>query len=106
MHNYNESELLSFLDRHQVIITDSSYFSTITQQVDKSSCKSIREFCRKGLDLEKMLASNKIRLGDWITMPHHVQRVIFEIWSHYSRPLNEAERLSIEEELEEIKKGG
>lgn len=104
MKRHTDSEIIDFLERHDFTKNDEGYFTVITQKVNKNQCKNIREFCEKAISLEEMLVANSMSPKEWHTLPSVIQHTIFEIWDRYSRPLNEAERLTIVEEIEEITK--
>ena len=106
MKRHTDSEILDFLERHDLTKNDVGYFTVLTQQVNKNQCKTIREFCEKAISLEEMLIANSITPNEWHNLPAVIQHTIFEIWDRYTRPLNEAEKLTIDEELEEITKNG
>jgi hypothetical protein len=92
-----DSERLDFLEKWEVSIYDRTRFTLLTQHVSKDKCQTLRDFCDYGIDFEKMLDSNSLDAVNWHYLPHHLQKMVEDLWQRLERPLNKEEKEYLEQ---------
>lgn len=98
---FTDSQYLDFIDMHEPSIHANSYFTILTQHINREVCQNIREFCEYGLTLEQMLENNNIGVLDWHSMPHPMQDKVLIAWAEENRALTPEERKALDTELNE-----
>jgi hypothetical protein len=94
--NYTDKDRMDFLEKWEVSVHESTWFSLLTQHVSKDKHKTLREFCDHGIDLEEMLDSNGLDAVNWHFLPPNLQVKVTDVWNRLRRPLNEPEKAYLE----------
>lgn len=95
--NYTDKERMDFLEKWEVSIHESNWFTLLTQHVSKKKYTTLREFCDYGIDFEKMIDENGLDAINWHFLPLHLQMRVTDIWSRLCRPLNKQEKEYLEQ---------
>ncbi|CAB4159400.1 hypothetical protein UFOVP699_136 [uncultured Caudovirales phage] len=99
--NFTDSERLDFLEKWEISIHDGSWFTLLTQHVQKDKYPTLRDFCDYGIDFEEMLDENFLDAMHWHTIPYHLQEKVIDIWKRLARPLNEPEKDYLQTSVDE-----
>lgn len=89
---HTDFERMNFMQRHDVSIHGSSYFTGLTQHVEKQGW-TLREFCDYGIEYEMMLMENKVTAQEIFFKDDRLNKME-EVWLREHRALN-AEELKV-----------
>lgn len=97
---FTDTQRLDFLEKWETSPYQHTWFTLLTQHVKKSDCSTLREFCDFAIQFEQMIDSNGIDILAWHSMPPFLQELVINLWENDARPLNEEERISLQEQID------
>lgn len=98
---YTDKERMDFLEKWELSIHDSTWFTLVTQHVSKEKYPSLRDFCDHAISFEKMLDENGLDAVNWHFLPSYLQELVVDLWQRLERPLNKQEKEYLEKSNKE-----
>jgi len=97
---HTDGERFSFLERNDISVSDSSYFTILTQHINKKDVMGLRGFVDTGIEFQNMLDANGIGSNYWHFLYFH-HDIYLKAWVNEHRPINEVEKEKIKKDNEE-----
>lgn len=95
---FTDTERLDFLEKWETSSHSNTWFTILTQHVNKQDYPTLREFCDYSIDFEKMIDSNGLDVIAWHHIPTHIQEIVISVWENENRILTDDEKDSIQTE--------
>jgi hypothetical protein len=94
--SYTDKERMDFLEKWEVSVHSATWFTLLTQHVNKEKFPTLRDFCDHAISFEKMLDENSLDAVNWHFLPDYLQAKVTDVWSRLERPLNKQEKEYLE----------
>lgn len=98
MNTISDTQRIEFLEKWEPSIHQATWFTTLTQHVNKVDCPTLRLFCDYGINHESMLDTNNLDVLAWHYLPIQLQEIVINIWEIEKRPLSDEERITLQSE--------
>lgn len=97
---HTDGERFSFLERNDISVSDSSYFTVLTQHINKKDVIGLRGFVDAGIEFQNMLDANGISSNYWHFLHFH-HDIYLKAWANEHRLINKVEKEKIKKDNEE-----
>ena len=95
---FSDVKRLDFLEKWETSSHERTWFSILTQHVNKKDCPTLRSFCDYAIDFEKMIDLNGLDIISWHHLPVTLQETVIHLWEEEKRTLTDDERLTLQKE--------
>lgn len=90
--NFTDTQRLDFLEKWEVSSHKTSWFTLLTQHVQKSEYLTLRSFCDYSIDFENMIDENGLDILGWHSLTPDLQLRVVDLWKKEGRAMSDEEK--------------